>query len=212
MSRRARPGWELEERLWAQGALLVAGVDEAGRGALCGPVVAAAVVLVRGREHPYRDSKVLSAKRREELAARLRAEAVAFAVAFADAGEVDAVNVLQATKLAAMRAVLALPVAPDALVTDYLKLPTTLPTVAVASADALSYQVAAASILAKTVRDAHMAELAERYPGYGLEKHKGYGVKSHLLALARLGPTPEHRLSFAPVRQPRLFEGHAAHD
>lgn len=211
MSRRAQPGWELEERLWAQGARLVAGVDEAGRGALCGPVVAAAVVLVRGREHPYRDSKTLSAKRREELAAQVRAEAVAFAVAFAGAREVDEVNVLQATKLAALRAVRALQVAPDALVTDYLTLPTSLPTVAVASADARSYQVAAASILAKTVRDAHMAALAERYPGYGLERHKGYGVKSHLLALARLGPTPEHRSSFAPVAQPRLLEGHAAH-
>jgi ribonuclease HII len=207
---RPEPNWELEGLLWAKEARLVAGVDEAGRGAICGPVVVGAVILPPGRDYPYRDSKTLSAGRREELAERVRSEAIAYAVAFAEAGEVDKVNVLQATKLAALRAVAALAVAPDALVTDYLKLPTALPTVAVAAADAKSYQVAAASILAKTTRDAHMAELARRYPGYGLEKHKGYGVASHLRALALRGPTPEHRRSFAPVAQPRLLEADAA--
>ncbi len=178
---------------------LVAGVDEAGRGALCGPVVAAAVILPAGGERPYRDSKTLSAARRAELAERLRAEAVAFAVGFASAAEVDALNVLAATKLAARRALETLDPQPDGLVTDYLRLGLQLPELAVAAADARSYQVAAASVLAKTVRDAHMVQLAASYPGYGLERHKGYGVREHLRALALLGPCPEHRKSFGPV-------------
>jgi len=200
LSRLEAPDWSLEEELWRQGSRLVAGVDEAGRGALCGPVVAAAVILRRGGEAPpYRDSKTLSAPRRRELAERLRAEAVAFAVGFASAAEVDALNVLVATKLAARRALEALDPRPDGLVTDYLRLGLQLPELAVAAADARSFQVAAASVLAKTVRDAHMARLAVDHPGYGLERHKGYGVKEHLRALARLGPCPEHRRSFGPV-------------
>lgn len=205
MSRRAVPDWSLEEPLWRGGAELVAGVDEAGRGALSGPVVAAAVILPPGRDYPFRDSKTLHAARRVELAALVRAEAIACAVAFASAAEVDALNVLGATKLAAIRAVEALRPAADALVTDYLELPIALPYVAVPGGDGRSYQVAAASILAKTTRDAHMAELDERYPGYGFGRNKGYGVAGHLQALAELGPCVEHRRSFAPVARQRLF-------
>jgi len=212
LSRLEGPDWSLEEQLWRRGHRLVAGVDEAGRGALCGPVVAAAVILHRGAVAPaYRDSKTLSAPRRRELAERLRVEAVACAVGFASAAEVDELNVLAATKLAARRALEALDPQPDGLVTDYLRLGLRLPELAVAAADARSYQVAAASVLAKTVRDAHMARLAVEYPGYGLERHKGYGVREHLLALARLGPCAEHRRSFGPVARTVPEDDRPAH-
>ena len=203
MSQRPTPDWSLEEQLWRAGAKLVAGVDEAGRGALCGPVVAAAVILQTEREHPYRDSKTLDAARRAALADQVRVEAVAYAVGFASAAEVDALNVLAATKLAARRALAALVPQADGLVTDYLRLGSPLPELAVAAGDARSYQVAAASVLAKTVRDAHMLRLANTYPGYGLERHKGYGVREHLEALAAIGPSPIHRKTFAPVARLR---------
>lgn len=204
-SRATEPDWSLEEQVWACGAARVAGVDEAGRGALCGPVVAAAVILPPRTRHAFRDSKTVSAARREALASRVRADAVAFGVGFASAAEVDALNVLRATQLAARRALAALHPPADGLVTDYLRLGASLPEVAVAAADARSYQVAAASILAKVARDAYMVELAAEYPGYGFERHKGYGVRQHLRALAELGPTPEHRLSFAPLMRAPLF-------
>lgn len=199
------PSWELEERLWGQGLAPVAGIDEAGRGALAGPVVAAAVVLPPDRDYPFRDSKTLSASRRAELAVVIEQVAVAHAVAVASAAEVDELNVLQATKLASTRAIAALGVRPAALVTDYLRLGSGLPELPVARADDRSYQVAAASILAKCHRDDLMRELAATFPGYGFERHKGYGTKQHLAALGTLGPCPEHRRSFAGVAQPRLF-------
>lgn len=198
----AGPDWSLEALLWDRGLRLVAGVDEAGRGALCGPVVAAAVILPAGASLPYRDSKTLGAARRADLAARLRGEAVAHAVGFASAREVDELNVLAATVLAARRAIAALEPAADGVVTDYLRLGLDLPELAVAAGDARSCQVAAASILAKTVRDAHMVELAAAYPGYGFERHKGYGTAAHVAAIARLGPCPEHRVTFARVMSP----------
>lgn len=202
----ALPSWSLEARLWQVGYTPVAGVDEAGRGALAGPVMAAAVVLPPG-DHPYRDSKVLSRRRREELAQRVRAVALAWCVAEASREEIDRLNILGATRLAARRAVagLAAVVAPSALVTDYLRLGAGLAELAVARADGRSLQVAAASILAKTVRDERMRVLADRHPGYGFEAHKGYGSVAHLAALARLGPCPEHRRSFAPVARARLL-------
>ena len=198
------PDWSLEARLWQRGYTPLAGIDEAGRGALAGPVVAAAVVLPPG-EHPFRDSKALSARARERLAERVRAVALAWAVGEASAAEIDRLNVLEATRLAARRALARLMLAPAALVTDYLRIGAGLPELAVPRADARSLQVAAASILAKTHRDAIMRDLAERYPGYGFAGHKGYGAAAHLDALARLGPCPQHRRSFAPVAQGRLF-------
>ncbi len=200
------PSWSLEAELWQRGYSPVAGVDEAGRGALAGPVVAAAVVLPPG-EHPFRDSKVLTPRRREELAQRVRDCALAWCVGEASPAEIDRLNILQATRLAARRAVAGLPsgVTPGALVTDYLRLGAGLAELAVPRADGRSLQVAAASILAKTVRDDRMRELAERFPGYGFEAHKGYGSARHLAALTRLGPCPEHRRTFAPVAQARLF-------
>lgn len=199
------PTWELEERLWRAAVRTVAGVDEAGRGALAGPVVAAAVILKPAKAYPFRDSKRVTAKEREELALQVKSEAVAYATGIASALEVDTLNVLQATKLAALRALEALKTEPDGLVTDYLKLGTPLKELAVARADNLSYQVAAASILAKTTRDHIMIELDGVHPGYGFVRNKGYGVPEHLEAIARLGACPEHRATFGPVAARALF-------
>ncbi len=199
------PDWSLEEELWRRNVGLVAGIDEAGRGALAGPVVAAAVILPPGEEHPFRDSKTLNAAQRELLAEAVRGVALAYAVGVASALEVDSLNVLGATRLAARRALAALDPAPGGLVTDYLKLGTRLPELAVARGDARSYQIAAASILAKTHRDAHMCRLDARYPGYGFARHKGYGAPQHLAALETLGACAEHRTTFAPVARRALF-------
>lgn len=193
--------WELELRLWQLGYALVGGVDEAGRGALAGPVVAAVVVLPF-RDWPFKDSKVLSQRQRARLAAQIKEVALAWAVGQAEASEVDSLNVLRATHLAAYRALAQIEV--SALVTDFLKLER-YPHLAVVRGDSKSVQVAAASILAKTTRDAFMLEYASLYPQYGFEQHKGYGAREHLLALAQHGPCPLHRRSFKPVAQGRLF-------
>jgi ribonuclease HII len=192
--------WNLERQLWAQGFTRVAGVDEAGRGALAGPVAVGAVMLPGdAKPRSYRDSKTLSPAQRNRLALEIQNEAIAWAVEFASSEEVDEYGVLNATKRAALRAVLRLEPQPDALVTDYLKLSTELSFLAPPKADANSYSVAAASILAKTARDAFMTELHERFPTYGFAGHKGYGAATHLAALEKIGACPEHRRSFAPV-------------
>lgn len=198
------PDWRFEHRLWRCGYSPLAGVDEAGRGALAGPVVAAAVILAYG-PHPYHDSKTIGAARRERLADLVRREALAWAVGHASAAEVDRLGVLAATHLAAGRALATLPLRPAALVTDYLKLDVAGAVLAPARADASSLQVAAASILAKTERDRIMRDLDARHPGYGLSANKGYGSPDHLVALDSLGASPVHRRSFRPVAQPRLF-------
>lgn len=202
----AGPGWGLEHPLWSRGYARVAGVDEAGRGALAGPVVAAAVLLPYG-SYPFDDSKKLSPGQREAMAATVKEVALTWGVGFASAAEVDALGVLRATHLAAGRALATLTAktAVDALVTDFLELDFPGPVAAPPKADGLSLQVAAASILAKTARDALMAALHERDARYGFAAHKGYGTPAHLAALAEHGPSAAHRLSFAPVaasRQP----------
>lgn len=179
-------------------------MDEAGRGALAGPVVAAVVILPVG-EHPFRDSKTLLPERRETLAEAVRSCALAWAVGRAEPDEVDALNVLRATHLAASRALRALTVRPRALVTDFLRLEYAGAVLAVPRADARSPQVAAASLLAKTERDRWMREADGHWPGYGFASNKGYGVPHHLEALGRLGPCPLHRRTFGPVAQPRLW-------
>lgn len=189
---------------WWEAGLLVAGVDETGRGALAGPVVAAAVILEPG-EYPFRDSKTLTAKEREGLEASILQAAIAYALGTAEADEVDNLGILKATHLAARRALVELDPRPSALLTDYLKLQTSLPLRAPAKADRDSPTVAAASILAKLARDRHMVLLDQAHPGYGFARHKGYGTPGHLEALGRLGPSPEHRRTFAPVLQPRLI-------
>ena len=192
------PSWQLESPLWTLGYSPVAGVDEAGRGALAGPVVAAAVILPAG-EYPFRDSKQLSAEQREALAAEVKRVALAWGIGGASAAEVDEINVLQATHLAAHRALQNLTPAPSALVTDYLKLKVPCPVVAVPKGDSKSLQIAAASILAKTHRDALLRLYAAEYRHYGFERHKGYGSQQHLSALDRYGPCPLHRRTFRPV-------------
>jgi ribonuclease HII len=193
---------EFERRARRQGFSLIAGLDEAGRGCLFGPVCAAAVILdphrpIRGLD----DSKRLDPARREVLAARIRERATAWAVAFAEAREIDRINIYQASRLAMRRALEALRPQPDFLLTDAMRIESELPQMPLIHGDALSVSIAAASILAKTARDLRMAEWHERYPEFGLARHKGYGTPEHLRALSRFGPTPEHRLTFAPVRQ-----------
>ena len=182
---------------------LAAGVDEVGRGPLAGPVVAGAVIL--DRHFPIaglRDSKRLGARRREELAGQIRERAIACALGRAEVEEVDRLNVLQASLLAMQRAVDALAVRPRIVYVDGNRLPSLpMPAVAVVGGDARVAQISAASIIAKTARDAEMAKLARVYPGYGFECHKGYATRQHLEALARLGPSAIHRASFAPVRR-----------
>ncbi|WP_293910812.1 ribonuclease HII [Deinococcus sp.] len=199
------PDWSFERAHWRRGCFRVAGVDEAGRGAWAGPVTVAAVILPNtAQDLPFRDSKQLRAEVRTELAAEVRRVALSWAVEHAPPEEIDRLNILGATHAAAMRAIARLDPKPQALVTDYLRLPTDLPYSAPAHADALSYSVAAASLLAKTERDALMVQLDLEYPGYGFAGHKGYGAPQHREALAELGVSAVHRRTFAPVA--RLLE------
>jgi ribonuclease HII len=200
----ARPSWRLESLLWHSGYPLTAGIDEAGRGALAGPVVAAVVALPYG-EYPFKDSKQLPAARREALAEMVKAVALAYGVGAASAQEVDRLNVLQATHLAVARALQGFGLPVDGLVTDYLRLKHPQPVIAVPKGDSQSFQVAAASILAKVTRDALMQAYDARYPQYGFARHKGYGSATHQDALAKYGPCELHRRSFKPVAQGRLF-------
>jgi ribonuclease HII len=181
---------------------LVAGVDEAGRGPLAGPVVAAAVILddlrpVKG----LADSKVLTARRRERLFDEVRARALCVSIAQASVEEIDRLNILGATLLAMQRAVAGLRLTPHRVVVDGNRLPELpMPAAALVKADAKVPAVSAASILAKVQRDRLCSELHERWPDYGFDGHKGYPTPAHLQALQRLGACPEHRRSFAPVR------------
>ncbi|MCY3639460.1 MAG: ribonuclease HII [Gammaproteobacteria bacterium] len=179
-----------------------AGVDEAGRGPLAGAVVAGAVMLDPQRPiDGLKDSKRLSAKRREELAALIRERAITYALGRAEAAEIDQLNILQATLLAMRRAVAGLAVQPERVFVDGNRCPEMdVPTVAVVGGDAWLAPISAGAILAKIARDAEMVRLAVDFPGYGFERHKGYGTKAHLAALEALGPCPIHRVSFAPVR------------
>ena len=183
---------------------LIAGVDEAGRGPLAGPVVVAAVILDPDRPiSGLADSKVLSPARREKLALVIRAQALAFSVIEVGVDEIDDKNILHASLAGMSRALRALtPPAQFALI-DGNQLPHDLPCAgrAIVEGDAIEPAISAASILAKVARDARMRELDMHYPGYGFAVHKGYPTAAHRAALARLGPSPQHRRSFAPVRQ-----------
>ncbi|MFC2352015.1 ribonuclease HII [Eikenella halliae] len=190
-----------------------AGVDEAGRGPLVGSVFAAAVVLPEEYDLPgLTDSKKLSERRRDELAVLIKQQALAWCVAAASVEEIDRLNILHATMLAMRRAVHGLERLPEKVWIDGNRVPPDLgcEAEAVIKGDSKIIQISAASVLAKTARDAEMYALAERYPQYGFERHKGYGTAEHLAALQRHGALPEHRRSFAPVReilaQGRLFE------
>ncbi|HAJ36888.1 MAG TPA: ribonuclease HII [Chloroflexi bacterium] len=201
------PTLEIEQSLWAAGWRRVAGIDEAGRGALAGPVVAAAVVVTPEQAAApvwslVRDSKLLSPAQRETLAAQIQAAAAAWAVGVVDACEIDAIGIAAATRLAMQQAVAALACAPDHLLIDWVRLPTlAIRQLSQPKADRTMASVAAASILAKVHRDHLMAAYERQFPGYGFAAHKGYGVAVHLAALAQHGPCALHRHSFAPIAQ-----------
>jgi ribonuclease HII len=196
-------GWTLEEAARGRGALRIAGLDEVGRGPLFGPVVAAAVVLASGFQFDgLTDSKKLSEKRRNKLDLEIRANAIAFAIAEVDAETIDRINIRQASLLAMRRAVEQLALSPDFLLIDGRDtIDWECPQRAVIRGDAMSFSIAAASVLAKVHRDRLLVKLDGEFPGYGLAKHKGYCCPAHLAALAKLGPTPLHRKSYRPVAQ-----------
>jgi ribonuclease HII len=198
-----------ERELWEREVTLIAGVDEAGMSPLAGPVAAAAVVLkVNWRAPMINDSKQLDARERTRLAEVIRREARAYAVAFAEPEEIDRLNIYWAGLLAMQRAVEALGVDPEHLLIDARRL-AELPVAQtrIVRGDALSLSIAAASILAKTARDARMLEYDGQYPVYGFAQHKGYPVRQHVLALEQHGPCPIHRRSFAPVKQAEELHG-----
>lgn len=197
------PDFALEKECWSLGHAVVAGIDEAGRGPLAGPVMAAAVVLPRDFFHPgLRDSKKMTPRQRERVYRDLLGHpGVHVARARVEAPTIDRINVLRATWLAMVRAFGKLPVEADFALVDGRDLPDALPRPAraVIKGDDRSLSIAAASVVAKVERDRRMLRLAERYPAYGFERHKGYGTAFHLEALREHGPCPEHRRSFAPV-------------
>lgn len=198
-----------------RGLRRVAGVDEAGRGPLAGPVIAAAVVLDPRRVLPgLADSKALPAQRREELALEIRGNCAAWGIGWADAAEIDAMNILQATLLSMRRALLALHTKPAHVIVDGNRCPRlrglgmACGIESIVKGDSLVASVSAASILAKVTRDELMRDLDRSYPGYGFARHKGYPTRAHLEALRRLGPSAVHRRSFAPVQS--CFQAHAS--
>ena len=197
------PDLTYESNLWPY-YKTIAGLDEAGRGALAGPVAVGAVILPGNRTTlldtlaGVRDSKQMTPLERETLAPRIRETALAWSVAFASAEEIDALGIVPATRLAALRALQILSIRPKYLLTDFrLELPQLdLPQTALVKGDALCLSIAAASVLAKTARDALMCDLDSEYQGYGLRKHKGYGTMTHRLAMKRMGFSPIHRKTF----------------
>ncbi len=210
------PTLRFEAQFWRDGLTLVAGIDEAGRGAWAGPVVAGAVILPR-LENPRawqsvwrdlrgaRDSKLLSPRQREKLFSPIAAISAAHATGAATQAEIDQLGIVPATRLAMLRAIAALALAPDALLIDALTIASPLPLKAIIRGDQISLSIACASIIAKVTRDRMMIEMDAELPGYAFAQHKGYGTQKHQAALARLGVSREHRVSFAPIK--RRFEG-----
>jgi len=201
-----KPNLEWELALWGMGIQKIAGIDEAGRGALAGPVAAAAVILPSelqlARElDGVRDSKQMTASQREYWAQYIPEISLAFGVGYASPEVIDSIGIVPATKLAAQRALDALDTAPNYLLLDYILLPDlSLPQTSLVKGDMRSLSIAAASVLAKTSRDALMIDLDKQHPGYGLANHKGYGTAAHRNAISKLGSSPVHRLSFEPMR------------
>ena len=192
------PTFEYEDKHYAEGYSAICGCDEAGRGPLCGPVVAAAVILPKGLEiEGLNDSKKLTEKKREALYEVIKEKALAYAIAEASPEEIDDINILNASMLAMRRAVDALDIPADfALIDGNCSRGFNIPTETVVKGDAKSYSIAAASILAKVTRDRQCIELDQAYPEYGIAKHKGYPTKDHMDAVRKYGPSPIHRRSF----------------
>jgi ribonuclease HII len=197
-----QPDFSFESELWERGYRLVAGIDEAGRGALAGPVAAGVLIFppqpdLASRLDGVRDSKQMTPLARQHWAARLNNLALDSAVGFATNGEIDQLGIVPATRLAIQRALEQIKLPIQHLLVDYLKLPDSqIPYTALVKGDARSLSIAAASILAKTARDAHMCDLDRQFPGYGLALHKGYGTLMHRQAIIRLGRSMVHRISF----------------
>jgi ribonuclease HII len=205
MLKKLHCGLRYEKEARAAGAVMVAGVDEVGRGALFGPVVAAAVILppdcrIRG----LRDSKQLEREDRERLAKVIETRAICFTIEEVDAETIDRVNIYQASKLAMVRAIVRLMPAADHLLIDAMRLDLPCAQTSIIYGDSLSISIAAASVVAKVYRDRRMCEYHEQWPQYGLHSHKGYSTPEHKRALAEHGPTPLHRFSFRPVAQRSL--------
>ncbi|SFJ80366.1 ribonuclease HII [Thermoflavimicrobium dichotomicum] len=195
--------WEYERAGWTQGYQVIAGVDEAGRGPLAGPVVAAAIVLPSDFDVTgLNDSKQLTREERNELRNRIERQAMAVGVGIVDVEYIDQYNILQATYEAMRRAIQKLSCQVDYLLVDAVKIPgISIPQQGIIKGDQLSHSIAAASIIAKTTRDEWMIQAAEKYPHYGFDKHMGYGTPEHLAALVKWGVSPIHRRSFAPVKE-----------
>jgi ribonuclease HII len=199
------PDLSFELELWQRGVTRVAGIDEAGRGAWAGPVSAAAVILppdpgVLARLHGVRDSKQMTAEQREVWSWDIRQAALDWSVGFATNYEVDTLGLLVATRLAMQRALSRLTYPPQHLLIDAVRLALDTPQTCIIKGDARCLSIAAASVLAKTTRDALMRDLDRAFPGYGFTRHKGYGTRLHQDALLSLGPSPIHRMSYAPIR------------
>jgi len=200
-----KPSFAEEKRLEAQGYHLIAGIDEAGRGALAGPVVAAAVILPCRIDAPWldqvKDSKQLSPAKRELLFHNIHQIAISIGISLAPPEVIDTQGIIKATRLAMKLAIDQLSPPPESLLIDYMLLPEVpLPQKGITNGDKLCFSIACASIMAKVARDHLMIELDRTYPGYGLAQHKGYGTEKHLSCLRQLGPSPIHRQSFKPVR------------
>lgn len=199
------PSFAEEKLLAAQGYRLIAGIDEVGRGALAGPVVAAAVILSYHRGAPWlnqvRDSKQLSAAQRQLLSHHIHKTAISVGIGITPSNTIDNQGIIRATRLAMKSAIDQLSPPPESLLIDYMLLPEVpLPQKGIKGGDSLCLSIACASIIAKVARDRLMIELDRVHPGYGLAQHKGYGTKKHLSCLHRLGPSPIHRRSFRPVK------------
>lgn len=201
-----KPNLDYENKLWEQGLVLVAGVDEAGRGALAGPVAAGAVVFntnlidIQNQLSGVRDSKALAAKEREEWAKIIKNIALAWGVGFVTPHEIDQCGIVQATHLAAKRALEQLGITPQHLLVDYLCLSVAdIPQTTLIKGDARALSIASAAILAKTSRDAVMVGLDNAFPEYGFAQNKGYGTRSHRAAIEALGPCCHHRRTFSPI-------------
>jgi len=194
---------KFESELWQQGFELIAGVDEAGVGPLAGPVVAGAAILPRDYKlRELNDSKKLDEATRDQLAERIKTDCTAWSIGIAEVEEIDQMNIYHAGLLAMRRAIEGLRVAPNFVLVDARKIPElNMPQRGIVRGDSLSASIAAASILAKTTRDAMMFELDRQFPGYGLAGHKGYPTPEHFAALKKLGASPAHRRSFRPVRE-----------
>ena len=201
------PSLDEERKLWRAGFVRIAGLDEAGRGALAGPVVAGAVILpansrLAGLWAEVQDSKLLSPLKREEFSLYIQEQAAAWSLGEASAPEIDALGIAPATRLAMRRAVRALSTRPDHLLLDWIQLKSlNLPQLSFTKGDLRIVSIAAASILAKVHRDQLLCQLHERYPAYGFHSHKGYAARAHLAAIEQLGPCPAHRRSFSPLRK-----------